>query len=242
MKNQLSENQIDQIAKNVVQSFSLDNETLDQIADSPKLLWNIRNQINSEKSQSKSWFLMFRWQIAAFAIFTIIFSLGFATIFLKSDITNNEIVLETSPDLNISETVKTTVQTFVDNESSIEETKAITKIKTIAKNRTSIAKNISKVKSIPLVTKQNVSKFEKEIKKPNAAKVLVETKTDFIALSYSPNTDSGQIVRVKVPRALMVSLGVSNNVSKNEELVTAEVILDNDGSTRAIRFISTDKR
>ncbi len=242
MKNQLSENQIDLIAKSVVQNLSLDNETLDQIADSPKLLWNIRNQINSEKSQSKSWFLMFRWRIAAFAIFTIIFSVGFVTIFLKSDIPNNEIVLETSTDLKNNEAVKTAEQTFVENDFSNEKTNTITTIKSISKNKTSIAKNINKVKSIPQVAKQNVNKFEKEIKKPVVAKVLVETKTDFIALSYSTNTDSGQIVRVKVPRALMVSLGVSNNVSKNEELVTAEVILDNDGSTRAIRFISTNKR
>ncbi len=64
-----------------------------------------------------------------------------------------------------------------------------------------------------------------------------ETKSDFIALSYAANSESGQIVRVKVPRSMMVSLGVTTNVEKNSELVTAEVIVGEDGSARAIRFV-----
>ena len=64
-----------------------------------------------------------------------------------------------------------------------------------------------------------------------------ETKSDFIALSYAANSESGQIVRVKVPRSMMVSLGVTTNVEKISELVTAEVIVGEDGSARAIRFV-----
>ena len=64
-----------------------------------------------------------------------------------------------------------------------------------------------------------------------------ETKTDFIALSYAANTDSGQIVRVKVPSSMMVSLGVATNVEKESELVSAEVVIGDDGLARAIRFI-----
>jgi len=56
-------------------------------------------------------------------------------------------------------------------------------------------------------------------------------------LSYAANTDSGQIVRVKVPRSMMVSLGLKSNVEKESELVSAEVVIGDDGAARAIRFI-----
>jgi spore germination protein GerM len=65
-----------------------------------------------------------------------------------------------------------------------------------------------------------------------------EIATDFIALSYLPATESGQIVRVKVPRSMLVSLGVTTNVEKPSELVNAEVIVGDDGGTRAIRFLA----
>lgn len=64
-----------------------------------------------------------------------------------------------------------------------------------------------------------------------------EIKSDFIALSYARNPDSGQIVRVKVPGAMMVSLGLVQSVSKPSDLVDAEVLVGDDGLTRAIRFI-----
>ena len=64
-----------------------------------------------------------------------------------------------------------------------------------------------------------------------------ETKTDFIALSYAADTESGQIVRVKVPSSMMVSLGVATNVEKESKMVNAEVVIGDDGLARAIRFI-----
>ena len=94
-------------------------------------------------------------------------------------------------------------------------------IEYIAKNQTNELKKLNKP------SKKEIS--------PKAA--TEETKTDFIALSYAANTDSGQIVRVKVPRSMMVSLGVTTNTEKSSELVTAEVILGDDGAARAIRFV-----
>ena len=69
------------------------------------------------------------------------------------------------------------------------------------------------------------------------AKKAVEIKTEFIALSYARNPESGQIVRVKVPSSMMVTLGLVATVEKPSALVDAEVIVGDDGLTRAIRFI-----
>ena len=64
-----------------------------------------------------------------------------------------------------------------------------------------------------------------------------EVKTDFIALTYARDPESGQIVRVKVPSSMMVSLGVVSSVNKPGDMVDAEVVVGDDGLTRAIRFI-----
>jgi hypothetical protein len=69
------------------------------------------------------------------------------------------------------------------------------------------------------------------------AKKSAEIKTDFIALSYARNPDSGQIVRVRVPSSMMVTLGLVATVEKPSNLVDAEVLVGDDGLTRAIRFI-----
>jgi hypothetical protein len=83
--------------------------------------------------------------------------------------------------------------------------------------------------------KQTVLKREvvmaTDIKKP------AEIKTEFIALSYARDPESGQIVRVKVPSSMMVSLGLVVSVEKPSDLVDAEVLVGDDGLTRAIRFI-----
>jgi hypothetical protein len=70
-----------------------------------------------------------------------------------------------------------------------------------------------------------------------AASKRPEIKTDFIALTYARDPDSGQIVRVRVPSSMMVTLGVVATVKKPTDMVDAELLVGDDGLTRAIRFI-----
>ena len=67
-----------------------------------------------------------------------------------------------------------------------------------------------------------------------------EIKTDFIALTYARSPESGQIVRIKVPSSMMVTLGVVANVEKPSNLVDADILVGDDGLTRAIRFIRSN--
>ncbi len=64
-----------------------------------------------------------------------------------------------------------------------------------------------------------------------------EIRSDFIAVSYGDAPDSGQVVRVKVPRSMMVSLGLVAAVERPTALIEAEVVVGDDGRTHAIRFI-----
>ena len=64
-----------------------------------------------------------------------------------------------------------------------------------------------------------------------------DIKSEFIALSYARDPESGQIVRVKVPRSMMVTVGLLASVDKPSTLVDAEVLVGDDVLTRAFRFI-----
>jgi len=70
-----------------------------------------------------------------------------------------------------------------------------------------------------------------------AAVKKTEIKTEFIALSYGRNPESGQIVRVKVPSSMMVTVGLVPSVQKPTSMIDAEVVVGDDGMTHAIRFI-----
>ncbi len=73
--------------------------------------------------------------------------------------------------------------------------------------------------------------------KPNEA----ESVTEFIPLvagapAASP-LESGQLVRVQLPRAALASLGLPLNAERGNEPVKADVLLGNDGLAHAIRFV-----
>jgi len=65
--------------------------------------------------------------------------------------------------------------------------------------------------------------------------------TEFISLvAGSPGAsplESGQLVRVQLPRAALASLGLPSNAERADEPVKADVLLGNDGLARAIRFV-----
>jgi hypothetical protein len=78
---------------------------------------------------------------------------------------------------------------------------------------------------------------ERRIKPAVDASKPAEIKTEFIALNYAASPTSGQVVRVKVPRSMMVTLGLVARVERPTNLIDAEVVVGDDGLTRAIRFI-----
>jgi hypothetical protein len=71
-----------------------------------------------------------------------------------------------------------------------------------------------------------------------AAEAGDEVMTDFIPVVYDPAPiGRGSLVRVDLPRAALVAFGLPVNEDRNEELVQADLLLDDDGLMRAVRFV-----
>lgn len=67
-----------------------------------------------------------------------------------------------------------------------------------------------------------------------------EVATDFFPLTHEPASqplESGQLIRVQMPRSALASFGLPINVEQADVPVKADVLLADDGSARAIRFI-----
>ncbi len=67
-----------------------------------------------------------------------------------------------------------------------------------------------------------------------------EVATDFLPLTFVDDwraQESGHVVRVKVPRSALIAFGVPMNMERAGELITADVVIGNDGLARAIRFV-----
>lgn len=74
----------------------------------------------------------------------------------------------------------------------------------------------------------------------NAAADDEEIATDFIPLTHDnslTSEDSGQVMRVELPRSALVSFGLPMNVERAGGRVKADVLVGEDGVARAIRFV-----
>lgn len=241
MDRQFSDEQLDRLAKNLLQDFTPDDETLDEIAGSPQIWRNVRNRIETEKARREAgWLAALRPPILAFGALAVLICLGLTILFLSFG--NHPEPLsagEKSPQNMVGKASErpepaTVVPPKIDPENrEISPKSKPAPEKTAVKNAVPKIRPAAKNQIRETPAKQSADPSEKTVA-PTPAE---ETKTDFIALSYAADTDSGQIVRVKVPSSMMVSLGVTTNVEKESEMVNAEVVIGDDGLARAIRFI-----
>jgi hypothetical protein len=67
-----------------------------------------------------------------------------------------------------------------------------------------------------------------------------EYTTDFILLRYGKDTEpmeSGEVIRVQMPRSALITFGLPVNVERAGEMVKADLLIGEDGLARAIRFV-----
>jgi len=67
-----------------------------------------------------------------------------------------------------------------------------------------------------------------------------EVASDFFPLAYEADVtpmESGQLIRVQMPRSALVSFGLPVNVERADAPVTADLLVGEDGLARAIRFV-----
>lgn len=85
--------------------------------------------------------------------------------------------------------------------------------------------------------KSSLGEFTPLIDSPNSRQ---EIATDFLPLTYDTADqvmESGQVIRVQMPRTALASFGLPVNLERANETVKADLLLADDGSARAIRFI-----
>lgn len=217
--------------RTLMNDSAVDDSVINDIADSPTLWWGVQRQISEQKEASRSpwppvakfWrLLMIGVPVAAAAVLAVTFYL----------LPDREAVRQTAEVAQPAVTGKD-VQAPVPAATDKIETGnvvAASSVKTSQrpanrKERIVTAHYIkSPVANLPATVAKTVTKE-------------AEIKSDFIALSYARSPESGQIVRVKVPSSMMVTLGLVATVEKPSVLVDAEVLVGDDGMTHSIRFI-----
>lgn len=240
MDKKLSDEQIDRIAKDLLGNFALSSEALDEIAAAPQLWRNVRNRIEAENARRESSrFRWFRAPVLAFGALIVLVCGVSAFMFFSPANRSNQTAAVEIPVENQSPSIAESPENspeilpevdFETPENPSRQSPAKAPLKTAARQNGFVAKSEARGNSAKPPSRSS----KKEIP---AEAAVEETKTDFIALSYAANTESGQIVRVKVPSSMMVTLGVKTEVGDGAELVNAEVVIGDDGLARAIRFI-----
>jgi hypothetical protein len=230
MDRKLSDENLEQILGKLVTDARLSDETIDEIADSPKIWRQVQKGILTErKEREKSWLDFWNRRIAVFASLLLIVCAGlfWLTGSGRDNLLAEPISAEKMPvkTLNIAAKLKIEETDSADSKSDL--VRALPGM--ISTKREPKSADLAKPKKTKPLLKQFVPRSAPESKE--------KIKTEFIALSYSPIPESGQILRVKVPRSMMASLGITANVEKSSELVNAEIIVGDDGLTRAIRFV-----
>jgi len=225
MKTELPNEKFDQIMHGVMRDADKCGPSADDFADSTQMLWSIKRRIaEREAARSTGWlptdnFLRLLF-ISAPALAAAVLLIGIIIFFTPSRSNNGDVDNTVAKGDQFSEPAGNVVPPQGFDEQPITPV-VTTRAHPRPEPAAAIAKISSRSASSPAITK--------------AARSAV-VKTDFIPLTYAQDADSGQIVRVKVPRSMMVSLGLVNSVAKPSEMIDAEVVVGDDGLTRAIRF------
>ncbi|HRI03077.1 MAG TPA: hypothetical protein PLL77_04990 [Pyrinomonadaceae bacterium] len=226
MNKQFSDEQLDQMMRTMIADASLDDAAVNEIADSPTMWWAVQRQIAEQNATVVSpWppvniirrLLMIG--IPATVAAALLISLF---VFRSDDLpkASDVAAVPTNVETPLPQVSSSSNDVPPNGDSDIKQPEQ-KRAQTIAASLKTSSKQTKK----QTVSTQAVTKEKTEIK------------TEFIALSYARNPDSGQIVRVKVPSSMMVTLGLVASVEKPSNLVDAEVVIGDDGLTRAIRFI-----
>ena len=222
MRSENTDGRFEAIMKRLLAQSSMDESSVDEIADSPAIWWSVQRNIAAQRSAaSEAWPPV--GKLRRLLAFTIPAAAAIAVagiyVYRQADNRLGSAAL-VAPTVNVVSIAKV---------NGTSETKT-TAIPVVSRDNKTLQVR-KQAKSESLVAKRATNEPAPKRAEKN------EIKTDFIALSYARDAESGQIVRVKVPSSMMVTLGLVSTVEKPAALVDAEVIVGDDGLTRAIRFI-----
>lgn len=224
MNKNFSDEKFDAVIKELFARSSMDDVEVNDIADSPATWWAVQRRIAEQSDAAKSawppvmmfWRLL-KFGVPAFAAVALIVGL----IVFRTQPGSTEKAIRQIVPVEVSETMLPASHNSDASTISAEQPVP-------ARSNAVVRINEKRVSTIPVM---------KPTVKARTVTKATEIKTEFIALSYARDAESGQVVRVKVPSSMMVTLGLVSTVEKPSNLVDAEIIVGDDGLTRAIRFI-----
>jgi hypothetical protein len=231
MSKHISDEDLDRQIRQMLKNAAPDEAFVNEIADSPTLLWQIRHNIDQHEQTAKQPWppvnKFRRWLLAAVPVAAAA-ALVFGFVFLRQSNEPAPVASLTPNQPDVQKKAEAIKPPATDIAPTVAEPVQI--VEKRARRRAGTTHN-----TIAVRKSAGGQKPTSAANGPTEPKA--EVKTDFIALSYARDPDSGQIVRVKVPSSMMVSLGLVASVEKPTDLVDAEVLVGDDGLTRAIRFI-----
>ena len=221
MNKQVSDKKFDQLMRSLLDDAAIDDAAINDIADSPAMWWGVQRRINEQKTAKTPWPpVLKRWLMIGVPTAAAVV-IGLTLLLNRTPVTSNDV----ANDLRVQPT--STAATLPPTE-TVPPAALSQPIQATAKP---LSHQPAAVKTI--VIRHSPRKVEGATVAVNKS----EIKTDFIALTYARDPDSGQIVRVRVPSSMMITLGLVASVKKPTDMVDAEVLVGDDGLTRAIRFI-----
>lgn len=228
MKNKLTDEQIDMVLSRLVADTAVDESVIEEISTSPTTWWAVKRNIAQNIPAASPWPPASLWRrffpFAVPALAAIVVAVGMVWISSDRTTLKNEVtdVKPTFAEKNESLSGPTVNSDEVRSETEVSST-----------DKAPINKRLIRQPQRSAGHAKAKAKRTIESKAGETEKVS----TEFIALSHAGGPESGQVVRVKVPSSMMVSLGVVPNVNKPSSLIDAEIVVGDDGQTHAIRFI-----
>lgn len=225
--NKLADEKLDKVMSMLAAETALDEASVNDIASSPQLWWSVQRNIAAAQDTvgapwppPKNW-----WRTLAFVgvppLAGVLIVIGFFV--FGSRVEQPTMVVQTIEQSSTSSPVAVDPKDNIDGKAT----------EILNSNVRATERG---VRPRALVSK-SPDGFRNLARPKKALSPSEEIKSEFIALTYTGNPESGQLVRVKVPSSMMVNLGLVDSVEKPTRLVDAEVVVGDDGQTHAIRFI-----
>ena len=225
---QESQERLDRIGLKVLRSLKVSEEEIDAVAGSPDLYDRLRSRIEAGPRQERGEgalangrFAPVRWGLRRSVLWTL--AAAAAVLLLAATLLIWRPKPSTEPSkLGQSSSPQTPAAPQQELGASLPATKP-----------ESAAPHVSRLGTSPDYALG-------QSRRRRAASRSSEVATEFFPLTFiadSTALETGQVVRVRIPRSALVSFGVPMNVERAGELVKADVVIGDDGLARSIRFI-----
>lgn len=216
----LEKEKLDEIGKALIKAGSIHVQNIDEILAKPDLFDGIRTRISSETSARKRTIGFMRPTFSAAGTIILIAVVSFAYFSLRSK-PRSVAVTRSSPSVKSSDTMTIPGPK---SDAVISERPDVHEPAPIRSERISVSRQPERAMKV----------------KPVAASHVDET-DDFYALSYagdpSETERGGRIVRVDISRASLFAMGFDLPLENESETVRADLLIGNDGVTRAVRVV-----